>query len=324
MKYAVLPSSINRLNRLPEFAGITEWINIPAEKRDFSLQDLQNNVVLVYFWSYTSAASLRALPHLTDWYKTYGGSSLVIVGIHTPQFVFEKNIGEVAAQIKKLQIEYAVGIDNEYLLWNAYGNKIRPSFYLADVRGMVRYMSPGEGRWDETEESIQALLNEAERKIKSSSGTVLDATPQLYPLPDIFLGSERINDFLVGRNLREGRYELTETAEVPTGMVSLGGNWAVNSEGATAGEKASLTCRFHAANVYLVLRPGKGSAEVDVFLDGKVADEENSGTDAKGGIIKAGHDGIYHVLSSIDPRTSRLLRLEFPNAGTEIYEIEFG
>jgi|SRR5919198_3160726 thiol-disulfide isomerase/thioredoxin len=147
----------SQYKKAPEFTGTTGYINAPAPVK---LADLRGKVVLVHFWTYTCANCIHTIPHLNDWYQKYSNKGLVIVGVQTPEFDFEKNIDGVKAAVQNFQIKYPVILDNNYVNWNAYGNNYWPRDYLVDNQGLIRYNHIGEGGYDQTEQMIKSLLAE--------------------------------------------------------------------------------------------------------------------------------------------------------------------
>src|SRR3989338_5772498 len=150
----------------PEFAGISKWLN---PETPLTMQDLRGKVVLVDIWTYTCINCIRTLPHVTRWYDTYRDKGFVVVGVHTPEFEFEKKTENVLAAIKQYNIHYPVAQDNDFATWNAYNNHYWPAKYLIDSKGDIRYFHFGEGKYEETEKAIQQFLAEAGQEIETSS-----------------------------------------------------------------------------------------------------------------------------------------------------------
>ena len=142
---------------MPEFSQITAWINSPG----MSSSDLRGKVVLVDFWTYSCVNCIRTLPYVTQWYEKYKDQGLVVVGVHTPEFSFEKEVSNIRQAVLRHGIHYPVAVDNDYGTWNAYNNRYWPAHYLIDARGRIRQEHFGEGNYEETEQAIQALLAEA-------------------------------------------------------------------------------------------------------------------------------------------------------------------
>ncbi|MBI4099953.1 redoxin domain-containing protein, partial [Candidatus Microgenomates bacterium] len=240
------PLTNPNLGHAPDFVGVTHWLNTD---KPISLKDLRGKVVLVDFWTYTCINCIRTLPHVVAWDQKYRDRGLVIIGIHTPEFEFEKKTENVQAAIKQFGIKYPVGQDNDYAVWNAYANHYWPAKYLIDKDGIIRYTHFGEGDYDVTEKKIQELLG-----LSMDTNNLPDQTPTQRLSPETYLGSARA---------------------VP-GSFSLGGQWTKGDEDITAGKDATLEINFVASKVFLVMRPPSsagasakvGQAQVKVFLDG--------------------------------------------------------
>lgn len=142
--------------KAPEFTGIEKWLN----SEPLTLSALRGKVVLVDFWTYSCINCLRTLPYVKQWHSKYKDKGLVVVGVHTPEFPFEKSTANVQASLKRLDIQYPVAQDNAYATWDAYHNQYWPAFYLIDASGKIVYKHFGEGRYEETEAIIQKLLSE--------------------------------------------------------------------------------------------------------------------------------------------------------------------
>ena len=153
----------SRFKRAPEFTDITGYLNTNP---DLKLTDLKGKVVLVHFWTYTCINCKHTIPHLNEWYKKYADEDFTIIGVHSPEFDFEKDIGNVKEAVKDYDIEYPVIQDNNYGTWNAYGNQYWPRDYLIDTQGFIRYNHIGEGDYDQTEKAIQSLLSEGTKQLR--------------------------------------------------------------------------------------------------------------------------------------------------------------
>ncbi len=154
------PSSTIAANRisdgksLPEFTGVQEWLNSPP----LTIADLKGNVVLIQIWTFACINCQRTLPHVVKWHQTYGGRELKVVGIHTPEFPFERDVKQIKAALDKHHIAYPIAVDNAHKMWSAYNNEYWPHLFLADRRGVIQYDHVGEGAYDTTEQKIRQLL----------------------------------------------------------------------------------------------------------------------------------------------------------------------
>jgi cytochrome c biogenesis protein CcdA/thiol-disulfide isomerase/thioredoxin len=293
--------------RAPELAGIAQWLN----SEPLTLAQLRGKVVLLDFWTYSCVNCLRTLPYLTKWDETYRDAGLVVLGVHTPEFAFEREASNVRKAVADLHVRYPVALDNDYGTWTAWGNRYWPAEYFIDRQGHVRFVHFGEGEYEQKESVIRTLL--AEPGLPAPvAGAIEDQTPDQPQTPESYLGYERVNR-LVGSPVVpdvEAPYELPET--VPTDALAFGGHWRIEAERAVAGEQARLRLHFLGNKVFLVLGPGaQGHGEVSVTLDGN-----------KVGTIEVGDYRLYPLATAADGGY-HLLDLAF-SPGVEAYAFTFG
>jgi cytochrome c biogenesis protein CcdA/thiol-disulfide isomerase/thioredoxin len=260
------------LGKAPEIQGTQRWFNTP-DGRPLSLRSLRGKVVLIDFWTYSCINCLRTLPELKAWDSTYRRDGLTIVGLHAPEFPFERDADNVERAIARNGLRYAVGQDNDFATWRAYGNQYWPAKYLIDARGRVRYAHFGEGEYDATERAIRALLAEAGHERLGGHARARVETAVAGATPESYLGAERAERFLNG-SLTPGRqdFELPEgaAAALPLHHLAYEGPWRIEASHATAaGRGARLHLHFSARKVFLVLGAGGGGGTVTVTLDGK-------------------------------------------------------
>ena len=290
--------------RAPEFTGIAHWINTPGDRPE-TLASLRGKVVLVDFWTYSCINCLRTLPHLAAWYAAYRKDGLAIVGVHTPEFAFEHELGNVESAVGRLHVTWPVALDNDAATWDAYSNEYWPADYIVDRTGVVRWISVGEGDYDATENAIRDLLG-----ARGATTSVPNLTPTGPATPETYLGPERLDPTrYVGSNPvvdRSATYALA--AKVPQNDISYGGEWTLAGQIATAGVGARLALHFVAAKVYIVLG-GKG--RVTVTLDGRTLAP-----------IDVNADRLYTVLSGATTREG-ILRFAF-TPGVRAYSFTFG
>lgn len=250
----------------PELTGIQAWINSEAT----TLAELRGKVVVVDFWTYSCVNCIRTLPHLREWHDTYG-DDLVVIGVHTPEFAFEAEPGNVARAVRDLDVPWPVALDSEYSTWSAWGNRYWPAKYILGRDGHVRYAHFGEGAYAESERVIRSLLAEgAPPDALPTPGTAdVDDAPFHRPqTPEIYLGHLRAQHF-VGPVRRDERFRYTLPADPGPDRVGLGGEWTVRGERALAGAGARLRLHFRGGGVHLVLGPdAEGGGDVEVRLDG--------------------------------------------------------
>jgi cytochrome c biogenesis protein CcdA/thiol-disulfide isomerase/thioredoxin len=252
--------SLPELGAAPDFTGITHWLN----SGPLTMRQLRGKVVLIDFWTYTCINCLRTLPYVRAWDQKYRDKGLVIVGVHTPEFGFEKETGNVRDAIARNGIHYAVAQDNDYGTWNAWGNQYWPAKYLIDADGQVRYTHFGEGDYATTESAIRSLLAEAgDKNLGAMAGRQRgevpgDATPETY------LGTARAQGWVP--NPFKGTRDYPGVKSLPPDRFAYGGVWRIDDESAEAGENATIKAHVHGKSVYLVLG---GHGAVDVTVDGR-------------------------------------------------------
>lgn len=285
----------------PDFLGIEKWLNVD---KPLSIKDLKGKVVLVDFWTYTCINCLRTLPFTTSWYEKYKDQGFLVIGVHTPEFQFEKETKNVQKALETYQINYPVAQDNHYETWNNYHNQSWPAEYLIDVNGKIRRIHFGEGEYDQMEKAIQVLLLEAGQKIASPLEKIKEQTPQEAISPETYLGSKRNPDH------ENFSYE---------------GDWTITDEYIVSGSKAVLNYDFTAGKVFIILRPPSGQVgKVKVYLDGKIIDSFLSGADVKDGVVTVDVDRLYHLVDLHGQTENHLLKLEFPTPGIEVFTFTFG
>ena len=255
-------ASLKDYGKAPDFQGISAWVN----SRPLDLGELRGKVVLVDFWTYSCINCLRTLPYLEKWDALYRAKGLVIVGVHTPEFSFEHDPGNVRAAVERLGVRYPVALDNDYGTWKAYGNNYWPADYLVDQAGHVRELHIGEGGYRETEQHIRLLLEAGKSGPLPAAANQPDRTPQELRTPETYLGYLRIGNYAGSpvRTDRAARYTLPPS--LGRDSFAYGGTWTVEGERILAGVGARLRLRFLARSVHLVLT-GRGA--VRVSLNGK-------------------------------------------------------
>lgn len=291
----------------PEITGISNWLN----SEPLTLESLKGKVVLIDFWTYTCINCIRTLPHVTSWYEKYKDDGLVIIGVHTPEFEFEKNTDNVQGAIEQFGITYPVAQDNDFGTWRAFSNRYWPAKYLIDKNGNIRYYHFGEGKYDETERAIQLLLQENGKAVTKKIDTMPDMTPTQRVSPETYLGSFRMEYLYPNGSTKEGEQNFTIAKNISENSFTFGGVWDIQNEYAKSVENAVLEYKFFAKNVFLVMRPGKSSGKVRVILDGKEVS-----------LISVDADKLYELIQLSDYE-AHLLRLEF-TPGIEAFAFTFG
>ncbi|MBA3402254.1 MAG: cytochrome c biogenesis protein DipZ [Actinobacteria bacterium] len=290
----------------PEFRGLDNWLNTPAGK-PLTIAGLRGKVVIVDFWTYSCVNCLRTFPHLKAWDKAYRRAGLVIVGVHAPEFAFERVPSNVRSAVKRFGLEYPTAQDNDFATWRAYQNNYWPAKYLIDRNGRVRYTHFGEGEYDETESWIRRLLGE---KVKTRRTSVQDRTPNDITTPEAYLGYARLARYGGSPVIfdRKAVYRFPERALVQDEN-AFSGRWTLTSEHARAGEDARLRLRFQANDIFLVLA---GEGRVQVLVDGRPVKS----------VAVSGLPRLY-TLARFPKLKQGLLELRF-SPGVEGYAFTFG
>jgi cytochrome c biogenesis protein CcdA/thiol-disulfide isomerase/thioredoxin len=315
------PSRLPVLGPAPEFVDVQRWFNTPAG-RPLTMRSLRGRVVLVDFWTYSCINCLRTLPYLTAWDRTYRRDGLTIVGVHSPEFPFEKDAGNVEEAIESNGIHYPVVQDNDLATWTAYGNQYWPAEYFIDARGRVRYAHFGEGEYGEKEQIIRELLAEAGQPVaKRESGAHGIAPSAGVTTPETYLGAARAERF-TNPMLSPGTHDFAKAAPPGPNEFAYGGKWRITLESATAKGGSSLDLDFGARRVYLVLGSPGRSRSVRVLLDGRPISGSEAGTDVRGGVVRVTAQRLYNLVDL--PRVGHhVLELE-PQAGVTGYAFTFG
>ena len=245
----------------PDIQGIDAWVNTPP----LSAGDLRGKVVLVDFWTYSCINCLRTLPYLKSWDERYRSKGLVIVGVHSPEFAFEHDLGNVRAAVKRLGIHYPIALDNDFATWNAYRNQYWPADYLVDQSGHVRDIHFGEGDYDKTEHDIRLLLAAKHSSLPAAFHS-RDRTPKELRTPESYLGYARIGAYAGSPLKSDEPAEYTFPSALGQDEYAYAGMWNVESERILAGGNARLRLHFQARSVHLVLG---GRGVVGVWLNGR-------------------------------------------------------
>ncbi|KAA8966885.1 cytochrome c biogenesis protein DipZ [Mycobacterium sp.] len=247
-------SHLEKCGPAPDLKGITAWLNTPGDK-PIDLQALRGNVVLIDFWAYSCVNCQRAIAHVEEWYRAYHGAGLEIIGVHTPEYAFEKVTGNVKQGAADLGITYPIALDNRYATWTNYRNRYWPAEYLIDAHGVVRHIHFGEGDYDGTEQLIRQLLTDVHPDIqlpppvdvRHTTGP-LDRTPETY-----FGAGKMVNYAGVGR-YDQGTATFAFPPSLPNDSFALRGLWTLDYQGARPeSNTAGVELAYHAKDVYIVV-----------------------------------------------------------------------
>jgi cytochrome c biogenesis protein CcdA/thiol-disulfide isomerase/thioredoxin len=310
------------LGAAPEFARTQRWFNTTP----LTMAGLRGRVVLVDFWTYTCINCLRTLPYVKAWDARYRRQGLTIVGVHTPEFAFEREASNVRDAIGRQGLRYPVAQDNAYGTWNAFGNQAWPAKYLVDARGRVRYVHLGEGEYEQTEAAIRTLLAEAgDRRLGAAArprGPI--ETVARRATPETYLGSARASGFSpVGPSDGTRDYEAAAPAALQPSAFSLGGRWRVDRESARAVHGATITARVVGKAVYLVLSSGGDRPRrVHVDLDGRPIAPADAGEDVRDAVVTVRRQRLYRLVQ-LDSPAEHVLTLRL-DAGVSGFAFTFG
>ena len=311
-----------RLGAAPDFADTQEWFNTDGEELSIPELTADGKVVLLDFWTYTCINCIRTLPYLKAWDEQYRDDGLVIVGVHAPEFAFEKEAANVERAIADNEIEYPVVQDNELGTWTAYGNQYWPAKYMIGADGELRYTHFGEGDYETTEKAIRSLLEEAGADPGSRAGDPeAETADRNVRTPETYLGFERAQGFVTP--LYPGRLDYGRSAgRLPPNGFAFGGEWRVGPESAAAGEGAELRANFSARRVFLVMGSPEGPAEVEVLLDGRPISDAAAGEDVRRSRATISGQRLYRLVDLPGAGPHELtLRFE---PGIEAYAFTFG
>jgi cytochrome c biogenesis protein CcdA/thiol-disulfide isomerase/thioredoxin len=301
---------LQECGKAPAIADITEWLNTP-DGQPVSLASLRGKVVLIDFWTYSCINCQRSIPHVEAWSKDYAASGLQVIGVHTPEFVFERDPANVASATRSMGITYPVALDNSYATFDNYRNQYWPAEYLIDAQGNVRHISFGEGDYGLDEQLIRQLLVQANPKVQLPRPTdVANTTPTSPTLtPETYLNYNQVSRYTGTPLTHDAPASYQLASNIPADHLSLGGTWTAGDSFFTAGTGAKLVLNFNAKDVYLVLA-GQGSVTASV-----------AGQPAK--VIQvSGTPNEHAVLTSPSQHAGELTLTLSP--GLQAYDLTFG
>ena len=276
-----IPLKDDKYPAAPELAGIAGYINT---NEDLKILDLKGKVVLVDFWTYTCINCIRTFPFINEWDQKYRDKGLVIIGVHTPEFEFEKKYENVLNAVKDYGIKYAVVQDNDYATWRAYNNRFWPHKFLIDAEGFIRYDHIGEGEYDTTEEQIQKLLSEIGEEVQMPLSELEEKTPTQRQTPELYAGYK----FSLGRGqnignlggLQPGTINYILPSTILKDKIYLEGSWQANPENLQAKQKnATIILSFTAKAVNIVADSDNGALELQVLINGQPVSKDQAGSD---------------------------------------------
>lgn len=325
------PAALPVEGKLPPLDGAVQWFNSPP----LTAQALRGKVVLVDFWTYSCINCLRTLPYVKAWADKYRDAGLVVIGVHAPEFAFEKDLGNVQRAIKDLKVDYPVAVDNNYAIWRGFNNEYWPAHYFIDANGNIRAHHFGEGDYDGSERVIQQLLKEAGKTnvpggIVQVAGTGAEAAPEMNEVqsPETYVGYERAHNFASpGTPELDKPHTYSSATKLDLNQWALDGRWTLGGEHTDLDQAGgAIAFRFHARDLHLVMGPSPDGKPVRfrVTIDGK-APQDNHGmdTDANGnGTVT--NQRLYQLIRQSGTVTDHTFEIRFLDPGVRAYSFTFG
>jgi len=315
----------------PSLSAATDWLNSPP----LTAAGLRGKVVLIDFWTYTCINWLRTVPYVRAWAEKYKDQGLVVIGVHSPEFEFEKNVENVRRAAMAMRIHYPIAIDSDHAVWRAFRNQYWPALYFIDAQGNIRHHQFGEGEYEQSEILIQQLLAEAgagriARELVSVDSRGAEAAPDWSSLksPENYLGYERTENFASPGGAAFGKRRVYAIpARLRLNHWALSGDWTVNKQAVVLNlPNGRIAYRFHARDLHLVMGPAArgASPRFRVVIDGKPpgaahgidVDEQANGTVTE--------QRLYQLIRQVRPITDRQFEIEFLDSGVETFAFTFG
>ena len=325
-------SNVAQGSILSSLSGATAWINSPPLTAD----QLRGKVVLVDFWTYSCINCLRTLPYIKAWAEKYKDSGLVVIGVHTPEFPFEKDLANVQKAVHDLEVTYPVALDNGYAIWTAFHNQYWPAHYFIDVHGNLRHEHFGEGEYDQSERWIQELLKERTGEQPLPEGIVsihaqgAEAAPDMGEVqsPETYIGYARAQHFASpGGFSQDAAKQYSLPAQFAVNQWGLSGKWIDQGQTAIlASSQGKIAFRFHARDLHLVLGPTAEGEPVRfrVTIDGQIPGENHGGDiDSQGNGVVTEHR-LYQLIRQKGEVQDRLFEIEFLSPGVQAFAFTFG
>ena len=316
---------------LPSLGSATEWLN----SEPLTADGLRGKVVLVDVWTYTCINWLRSLPYVRAWAEKYKNQGLVVIGVHAPEFEFEKNVDNVRRAARDMKVNYPIAIDNDYAIWRALKNEYWPALYFVDAQGHIRHHHFGEGEYEKSEMIIQQLLAEAginniDHKLVSVDARGVESAADWGSLksPENYVGYERTENFASpGGAVLDKRRIYAVPARLRLNHWALSGDWTVKKQAAVLNKaNGRIAYRFHARDLHLVMGPAARGTSVRfrVLIDGKPpgaahgidVDDKGNGTVTE--------QRLYQLIRQSKPIAERQFEIEFLDSGVETFAFTFG
>lgn len=319
---------------LPALDRATAWIGSPP----LTARDLRGKVVLVDFWTYSCINWMRTSPYVRAWADKYKDQGLVVIGVHTPEFDFEKDVDNVREMALEMRVGYPIAIDNSYAIWNAFRNAYWPALYFIDARGQVRHHQFGEGDYEHSERVIQQLLAEANGAHPASAshdlvsihavGLELAADWADQKSPETYVGRARAENFISFPDERSMREQVFATHNtLKRNQWGLSGEWTIEDEFATPDKPGGrIVYRFHARDLHLVMAPGRAGSSMRfrLLLDGKPPGKDADVDIDESGAGTVTSPRLYQLIRQVTPDRDRQFEIEFLEPGVRVYSFTFG
>jgi thiol-disulfide isomerase/thioredoxin len=308
---------------LPPLDGATGWLN----SEPLSTESLRGNVVLIDFWTYTCINWLRTLSYIRAWAEKYEEHGLVVIGVHTPEFPFERDVDNVREAAKEMAVEYPVALDSDYAIWRAFNNQYWPAAYVVDGEGRIRHHRFGEGGYEELEQIIQRLLGvDGDLVAVSPAGFEAQADWANLGTPETYLGYEQAQNFASPGGLSpRGGYETPDRLEL--NYWALAGDWTLGKRACVLNQgDGQISFRFHARDVHFVMGPPERGTSVPfrVLLDGDAPGSAHGlDVDEDGRGIVA-QQRLHQLIRQQGPIDDRTFEITFLAPGVEAYAFTFG
>jgi len=316
--------------QMPSLAGATSWINSPP----LTTESLRGKVVLVDFWTYSCINCIRSLPYVRGWADKYKDHGLVVIGVHAPEFAFEKNPDNVAKAVKDLGVDYPVALDNDYAIWKGFHNEYWPAHYFIDQDGQIRHHHYGEGKYRESEDVIRQMLTAAGFKNlpggyvnDAKHGVEAAASGDATRSPETYVGYARAQNFAGGRLTHGATNDYTAPSALTANQWAFDGQWTVQREHAQLDKAGGrIVYRFRGRDLHLVLGPGNDGKPVRfrVTIDGKApAEDHGMDTDADGnGTVTS--QRLYQLVRQANGSGERVFEITFLDPGVQAFAFTFG
>jgi thiol-disulfide isomerase/thioredoxin len=316
---------------LPSLGGAVEWLNSPPLTAD----GLRGKVVVVEFWTYSCINWLRTMPYVRAWAERYKAQGLVVIGVHSPEFEFEKEIANVRRAAKEMNVDFPIAVDSDHAVWRAFGNEYWPALYFIDAKGRIRHHHFGEGEYDRSERVIQALLSEAGasavgREVVAVDGKGAEAAADWDSLgsAENYLGYARTQNFASpGGNVPDKSHVYVPPARLRLNEWALSGDWTLGRQVALLNQpNGRIVYRFHARDLHLVMGPVATGAAVRfrVLVDGKPPGADHGFDVDEQGVGRATEQRLYQLIRQHKPIKDRQFEIEFLDPGVGAFSFTFG